>query len=370
MDLLQSEANSYASNNEHFANMNPQDESLSSHSTFSHLNQQHQQHQQLTEAIYETSNQVLSQTFTSKMTNDLYHSMPSSMQYVLYDFWEMFHNPELNKYALFNGGPWLLALMVGSYLYFVLRAGPRMMETKQAYDLKPVIRLYNFGMVIFNAYLFYHASPFLNFGLYCWGCKQALQPMVKESIPIVWLVLISRFFDFFDTVFFILRKKSSHVSFLHVFHHTVVPIGFWIGIKFAFYPVCCFIPYLNLVVHVIMYSYYGLSTFGPAVQKFLWWKKYITRLQIAQFLIALVHSLQPLYLRQCTFPAIFVMGQTLGAILFLWLFISFYIKAYTRRASTVKAPSESELKAAAKAAEANGTADRKLNNGTNSKKSQ
>lgn len=285
---------------------------------------------------------------TPKIASQLYEIMPSSMQYALYDFWEMYHNPELNKYALFNGGPWLVGLFVGTYLYFVLRAGPRMMETKQAYDLKWLIRIYNFGMVIFNAHLFYHASPFLNFGLHCWGCKQAVQPMVRESIPIVWLVLVSRFFDFFDTIFFILRKKFSHVSFLHVFHHTVVPIGFWIGIKFAFFPVCCFVPYLNLVVHVIMYSYYGLSTFGPRVQKYLWWKKYLTRLQILQFLIALVHSLQPLYLQQCQFPAIFVMGQTAGAILFLWLFVSFYIKAYTQRNSTTQAPKQSELQIPAK----------------------
>uniref|UniRef100_A0A6G1SFQ1 Elongation of very long chain fatty acids protein n=1 Tax=Aceria tosichella TaxID=561515 RepID=A0A6G1SFQ1_9ACAR len=282
---------------------------------------------------------------TPKLASQLYDIMPSSMQYALYDFWEMYHNPELNKYQLFNGGPWLVILFLGSYLYFVLRAGPKMMEKRQAYDLKPLIRLYNFSMVLFNAYLFYHASPFLNFGLWGWGCTKAIQPMPNESIPIVWLVLVSRFCDFFDTVFFILRKKFSHVSFLHVFHHTIVPIGFWIGIKFAFFPVCCFVPYLNLVVHVIMYSYYGLSTFGPAVQKYLWWKKYLTRLQIAQFLIALVHSLQPLYLRQCTFPAIFVMGQTLGALLFLWLFVSFYIKAYAmQRNSTNAAPDASKLK--------------------------
>lgn len=281
-------------------------------------------------------------TSTPRLASNLYDIMPGSMQYVLYDFWEMYRNPDLNKYALFNGGPWLVTLFIASYLYFVLRAGPKWMESREAFDLKPLIRVYNFGMVIFNAYLFYHASPFLNFGLYCWGCKQALQPMARDSIPVVWLVLVSRFFDFFDTVFFVLRKKFTHVSFLHVFHHTVVPIGFWIGIKFAFFPVCCFIPYLNLVVHVIMYSYYGLSTFGPKIQKYLWWKKYLTRLQILQFLIALVHSLQPLF-QPCTFPVIFVMGQTLGAILFLWLFMSFYFKAYRmQRNAPAQAAGEGE----------------------------
>lgn len=253
------------------------------------------------------------------------------MQFVLYDFWEMFHNPQFNKYTLLNGGPWIVCSLIGVYLYFVLKFGPKLMENRQPYSLKPLMRVYNFSMVVLNAYLFYETSILLNFGRNSWGCDRAIQPLGDESIPIIWLVLVSRFFDFFDTVFFILRKKFSHVSFLHVFHHAVVPIGFWVGIKFAWYHVCCFVPYLNLIVHVIMYTYYGLSTFGPWMHRYLWWKKHLTSIQISQFLIALVHSLQPLYLQKCTFPAIFVMGQTLGALLFLWLFISFYINAYVMK---------------------------------------
>lgn len=29
-----------------------------------------------------------------------------------------------------------------------------------------------------------------------------------------------------------------------------------------------------------MYSYYFLSALGPHMQKYLWWKKYLTRMQI------------------------------------------------------------------------------------------
>lgn len=356
MEVLENQAHSAFAPGDHFyyaaaaassANENNHQHQHQQHNQYhqhpQHTNPHLQQIQQTSTGADDTLNSSL-YTSTPQLASNLYDIMPSSMQYVLYDFWEMHRNPELNKYALFNGGPWLVTLFIGSYLYFVLRAGPKWMQSREAFDLKPLIRLYNFGMVIFNAYLFYHASPFLNFGLYCWGCKQALQPMATGSIPVVWLVLVSRFFDFFDTVFFVLRKKFTHVSFLHVFHHTVVPIGFWIGIKFAFFPVCCFIPYLNLVVHVIMYSYYGLSTFGPQVQKYLWWKKYLTRLQILQFLIALVHSLQPLF-QPCTFPVIFVMGQTLGAILFLWLFMSFYFKAYAMQRNT---PAGAEVNEASK----------------------
>lgn len=37
---------------------------------------------------------------------------------------------------------------------------------------------------------------------------------------------------------------------------------------------------INSFVHVVMYSYYALSCLGPSVQKYLWWKKHITHLQL------------------------------------------------------------------------------------------
>ena len=37
----------------------------------------------------------------------------------------------------------------------------------------------------------------------------------------------------------------------------------------------CLAPCVNSFVHVVMYSYYFLSGMGPAVQKYLWLKKYI-----------------------------------------------------------------------------------------------
>lgn len=42
---------------------------------------------------------------------------------------------------------------------------------------------------------------------------------------------------------------------------------------------------VNSAIHVLMYTYYGLSVFGPAVTKYLWWKKYLTILQlVSQFI--------------------------------------------------------------------------------------
>jgi len=49
--------------------------------------------------------------------------------------------------------------------------------------------------------------------------------------------------------------------------------------------VCCLLiaffgALINSFVHVLMYTYYGLSALGPHMQKYLWWKKYLTRIQL------------------------------------------------------------------------------------------
>ena len=44
---------------------------------------------------------------------------------------------------------------------------------------------------------------------------------------------------------------------------------------------------INSIVHVVMYSYNALSCLGPRVQKYLWWKKHITHLQLVRHWITL-----------------------------------------------------------------------------------
>jgi hypothetical protein len=34
-------------------------------------------------------------------------------------------------------------------------------------------------------------------------------------------------------IVFVLRKKNEHISTLHVFHHGVMPMSVWFGVKFA-----------------------------------------------------------------------------------------------------------------------------------------
>lgn len=48
----------------------------------------------------------------------------------------------------------------------------------------------------------------------------------------VWLYYICKVVELLDTVFFVLRKKQNQVSFLHLYHHTLMPICGFIGVKY------------------------------------------------------------------------------------------------------------------------------------------
>lgn len=96
----------------------------------------------------------------------------------------------------------------------------------------------------------------------------------------VWLYYIAKISELLDTVFFVLRKKERQISFLHLYHHTLMPVCAFIGVKYFAGGHGTLLGFINSFIHIIMYAYYLLSAMGPKVQKYLWWKKYITILQI------------------------------------------------------------------------------------------
>ena len=82
-------------------------------------------------------------------------------------------------------------------------------------------------------------------------------------------------------MFFVLRKKDNQISLLHVLHHGLMPFSMWIVVRFVPTGHETFAGMLNSFVHIIMYFYYLLAAVsGPQYQRFLWWKKYVTSLQL------------------------------------------------------------------------------------------
>ncbi|KAH9383216.1 hypothetical protein HPB48_024051 [Haemaphysalis longicornis] len=202
----------------------------------------------------------------------------------------------------------LIALLLLGYLYVVKIAGPRFMKNRKPYEgIKPLIAMYNLAMVLLSAWF---ASAILSrtyvgggYSILCQGIDfDAKDEKTMTLLSLLWWYYMVRIGDFLDTVFFILRKKDSHVSFLHVVHHALVVFNGWFGLTYgpdghALVPVI-----VNACVHVFMYSYYFLSLLGPSVRKYLWWKRYLTQLQLVQFVILFIHAWLPLFFT-CGYPS-------------------------------------------------------------------
>jgi phosphatidylglycerophosphate synthase len=117
-----------------------------------------------------------------------------------------------------------------------------------------------------------------------------------------------------------------------VVHHSLVAWGVWVGLKFGAGGHNAFFPFINCGVHTIMYTYYCLAALGPNVRKYLWWKRYLTIIQMVQFVVALIHACIPLFI-DCGYHPGFAYALIAHAVLFWVMFYNFYRKNYNERQS-------------------------------------
>eukprot|EP00794_Sanderia_malayensis_P018161 gene18161-19974_t len=219
------------------------------------------------------------------------------------------------------------------YLLFVKWIGPKLMESRQPFSLKYPLIAYNAFVMFLNLYILVElvvGAINARYGFPCAPVDYTDNPVNVRIAAAIWWYYFSKIIEFADTVFFVLRKRNAQISFLHVYHHATMPLLWWIGTKWVPGGLSVFAASLNSFVHVIMYCYYGLTVFGPAIQKYLWWKHYLTQLQLLQFNIALFLSLYGWY-TECPFPTWMYHTLSLYMISYIILFGNFYVQAYIKQ---------------------------------------
>lgn len=262
------------------------------------------------------------------------HQQPPQWTYYLStDFFDQHGDPRVANYRLMRT-PWPVVAMCVCYLVFVKLIGPSLMKNRRPLELTNFIRVYNLAMVALNGAGVYWCMSLLNYGLDAWGCRPIdtsdTSPKSLRIIELGHLFLESRLVEFVDTICFVLRKKSRQISNFHVFHHFSVPMAVWTFVKFVPGGNSAIFPILNTAIHTVMYSYYFLATFKHA-RPYLGWKKYLTQAQIVQFLVMIVHSAQPLFLADCSFPRAFLLVNIFFSFVFIYLFVNFYVQNYGKR---------------------------------------
>jgi len=221
------------------------------------------------------------------------------------------------------------------------------MKTREKFDLKMVVAVHNFFLSVLsclmavgiatNVYQIWETSKDAWNDLLCDTNKR-----LEDTRFNFWayIFFLSKFYELFDTIIIVLKKRP--LIFLHVYHHIITMVLVYVMMDEMV--AVRWLPSLaNCIVHIPMYYYYGMSALGIN----LWWKKYITKLQISQFVIDVVAMNSGAYYFLNGIPCSSSVGAWLFGLVvigsFLVLFINFYKKTYNEKKSEISSNHEVAL---------------------------
>jgi len=213
-------------------------------------------------------------------------------------------------------------LLTGLVCYLTMIAFCRkFMQKREAFELKLPMQIYNAVQIALNIYMIYGlvilptlANPF------------GINAEYTERLEYFCFVhYLSKFLDFFDTLFIILRKKRAQLTFLHVYHHASIGM-IWGTLLYVGHGngTATWGALANSYIHLMMYSHYLWTSFGYRNP----FKVLVTRAQLIQFAFCILHAVLVLTL-ETILPRHLAWAQFIYHIQMLFLFGRFYMKTYT-----------------------------------------
>ncbi|KNC80024.1 hypothetical protein, variant [Sphaeroforma arctica JP610] len=178
-------------------------------------------------------------------------------------------------------------VMTFVYVAGILYLKNSYMVNREPFQLKSYMVMYNLFQTLFNV----------------WSVVSFLKEVFAENGPtfisgadktpagfnlgfLIWLHYNNKYIEMLDTVFMALRKKNNQITFLHMWHHTLILWAWWAVVRFECGGTSYFGALMNSGIHVMMYAYYLLALLKVRCP----WKRHLTQAQLTQFVICLAHA--------------------------------------------------------------------------------
>ncbi|KAL9052428.1 MAG: hypothetical protein Q9162_005397 [Coniocarpon cinnabarinum] len=235
---------------------------------------------------------------------------------------------------------WATTIITLLSYYIVIFGGRELMRDRPAMQLNGLFKAHNLGLttisfVLLVLFLEQLIPTIARNGLLFAVCDYA-GGWTDRLVILYYMNYLTKYLELIDTVFLFLKKKP--LTFLHTYHHGATAfLCFTQLLGHTSVSWTVIVP--NLMVHVVMYWYYFQAARGIRI----WWKQYITIMQIVQFVVDLgfVYFASYTYFTSTYFPYMPNMGRCAGeefaafagmGILssYLLLFISFYLATYKK----------------------------------------
>ncbi|XP_037937008.1 elongation of very long chain fatty acids protein F-like [Teleopsis dalmanni] len=209
------------------------------------------------------------------------------------------------------------------------------MSKRNPMNIKSMILMYNFAQVVLNGILAFWGlyrlivlRPYDS--LLCMTIQKDNTEAASVELRIVYSYLLLKMLDLMDTVFFVLRKSTKQITFLHVYHHIMVALGSFLYARYSPGGHILVILILNSIVHVVMYFYYLMSALRLKYFNVDGLKRYITQIQIIQFVIYIISYGITLFI-ECDYQLWAKMWGCFQSVFVLLLFLNFYLKSYLQK---------------------------------------
>ncbi|KAJ9054064.1 hypothetical protein DSO57_1018480 [Entomophthora muscae] len=167
--------------------------------------------------------------------------------------------------------------------------------------LKAFVVLHNALLMAFSFLSFYHSAGVLSRVFTDEGsfkdrfCDTGRPLWAAGFFYWGWLFYLSKYYEMIDTAIILIKGRTP--SFLQTYHHAGAIIGMWYLVQASSPGLWIFLT-LNSFIHTIMYNYYIFATLGYNLPG----KKYITYMQITQFIVGSTIAFGYLLTPNCATP--------------------------------------------------------------------
>lgn len=192
--------------------------------------------------------------------------------------------------------PWWAVFSIVLYLVvvFSLKAW---MRGREAYTLTGAMFLHNLILFVWSLGMFAGAVLFGMERIAARGyftvvfCESDIRQYRGSLIWVTYMFYISKYWELLDTVIIVLKKRD--LLFLQWYHHAAAVILSWNNLE-SVWPQFWFCVAGNALIHTFMYFYYSCAALK--IRQVMWFRQYLTSLQLLQFMVFLTTGVANLVL--------------------------------------------------------------------------